>query len=397
MQILYAGAIGQKDTATSIHVLRNARLLEKMGHTVFFCCEYPIQGEAIHGEEFKIDYSKPYYGSRKVRSIQWILEQIVGFRMWQKVKKNLLEIHPDVLIYYDPASIILYWRVLKLCKRLHIAFAVEVTEWAESKDYTGIVKLVYWQRDIRKKYLDIKCGNMIAISPFLERHYTNQGANVLRLPPIYQDNDFRTEPVQINRKTVQLVFAGTLAQKDFLSPMIKAVNEINSKSIKIEFIIIGVDKQSFKDHNSVELEKGIRFLGRIDHEKVLQYVAKAHMSVLLREDKRYAKAGVSTKFTEAMCVGTPSICTKVGGTDVYVKDGINGFLVVNNDIKTLIEVLNRILQMSEDQMMKMKKEALKTANEYFYDENYRDAFATFLNKMIKRDQPDDNDRLIQNQ
>ena len=149
--------------------------------------------------------------------------------------------------------------------------------------------------------------------------------------------------------------------------MIKAVNEINSESTKIEFTIIGVDKKSFKEHNSFELGKGIKFLGRIDHEKVLQYVAKAHMSVLLREDKRYARAGVSTKFTEAMCVGTPSICTKVGGTDVYVKDGVNGILVDNNDINTLIATLGRILQMSTDQMMTMKKEALKTANEYFYD------------------------------
>ena len=165
--------------------------------------------------------------------------------------------------------------------------------------------------------------------------------------------------------------------------MIKAVNEINSESTKIEFTIIGVDKKSFKEHNSFKLGKGIKFLGRIDHEKVLQYVAKAHMSVLLREDKRYAKAGVSTKFTEAMCVGTPSICTKVGGTDVYVKDGINGILVDNNDINTLIATLGRILQMSTDQMMTMKKEALKTANEYFYDENYKEAFAAFLNKMLK--------------
>ncbi len=383
MKILYGGAIGQKDTATSVHVIRNARLLEKMGYDVSFCCEYPVQGKILQDKNFKVDYSVAYQGSKKWRSAQWMLEQIFGFRMWRRVKKSLSEVHPDVLIYYDPASILLFWRVLKLCRRMRIGFAVEVTEWAESKDYTGIGKLVCWQRDMRKKYLDAKCGNVIAISPLLERHYTNQGANVLRLPPIYQDDDFRTEPVQIEEKPLKLVFAGTLAQKDFLLPMIKAVNEINSESTKIEFTIIGVDKKSFKEHNSFELRKGIKFLGRIDHEKVLQYVAKAHMSVLLREDKRYAKAGVSTKFTEAMCVGTPSICTKVGGTDIYVKDGINGILVDNNDINTLIATLGRILQMSTDQMMTMKKEALKTANEYFYDENYKEAFAAFLNKMLK--------------
>lgn len=52
----------------------------------------------------------------------------------------------------------------------------------------------------------------------------------------------------------------------------------------------------------------------------------------------------------------------------------------NNDINTLVAALGRILQMSTDQMIAMKKEALKTANEYFYDENYKEAFATFLNK-----------------
>ena len=383
MKILYAGAIGQKDTATAVHVLRNARLLEKMGNAVSFCCEYPIQGEILQDKSFRVNYSKEYRGSKKRRSAQCMVEQIFGFRMWQRVKKSLSEVHPDVLIYYDPASIFLYWKILKLCRKMHIGFAVEVTEWAESKDYTGIGKLICWQRDMRKKYLDAKCGNIIAISPLLERHYTGQGANVLRLPPIYQNDDFRTEPALLNEKPVQLVFAGTLAQKDFLLPMIKAVSEINAEETKIEFIIIGVDKQAVKKFNSLEIGNGIKFLGRMDHKKVLRYVANAHMSVLLRENKRYAKAGVSTKFTEAMCVGTPSICTKVGGTDIYVKDGINGILVDNNDINTLVAALGRVLQMSTDQMIAMKKEALKTANEYFYDENYKETFAAFLNKMLK--------------
>ena len=87
MKILYAGAIGQKDTATSIHVLRNARLLEKMGNKVSFCCEYPIQGETFENEHIKVDYSAPYQGSKKERSAQWMVEQVFGFRLWRRLKK----------------------------------------------------------------------------------------------------------------------------------------------------------------------------------------------------------------------------------------------------------------------------------------------------------------------
>lgn len=382
MKILYAGAIGQKDTATSIHVLRNARLLEKMGNTVSFCSEYPVQGETLQDKQIKVDYSVPYQGSKKMRNARWMIEQVFGFRLWRRLKKNILEVQPDVLILYDPASILLYGRVLRLCKRLKIGFCVEVTEWAESRDISGIGKFIRWQRDIRKKYLDAKCGNVIAISPLLERHYTAQGANVLRLPPIYQDEDFIKEPLQLKKEPLKLVFAGTLAQKDFLLPMIMAVNKINSTNLRIEFVIIGVDEKSFnKNNNPPEIGKGIVFLGRMEHVKVLQYVEAAHLSILLREDKRYAKAGVSTKFTEAMCVGTPSICTRVGGTDIYVKDGVNGILVENNDVNTLIGALNRVLNMTPDQIMNMKKEALKTARKYFYDKNYRDLFSEFLDKV----------------
>lgn len=380
MKILYAGAIGQKNTATSVHVLRNARLLEKMGNTVFFCCEYPIQGEALVDEKIKVDYSTPYQGRKKMRSARWMVEQILGFRLWRILKKNILEVQPDVLILYDPASIMLYERTLRLCKRCKIGLCVEVTEWAESKDFAGFGRFICWQRDMRKKYLDAKCGNVIAISPLLEEHYVTQGANVLRIPPIYQDEDFAKEPSSVKKEPLKLVFAGTLAQKDFLLPMIRAVNKINATDNKIEFSIIGVDEKSFRNNNTSEIGKGILFLGRKEHSTVLQYVEAAHFSVLLRENKRYARAGVSTKFTEAMCVGTPSICTKVGGTDIYVKDGVNGILVENNDVNTLIEALNRILHMTSEQIVNMKKEALKTAKEYFYDEKYQEAFSEFLDK-----------------
>ena len=76
MKILYGGAIGQKDTATSVHVIRNARLLEKMGYDVSFCCEYPVQGKILQDKNFKVDYSVAYQGSKKWRSAQWMLEQI---------------------------------------------------------------------------------------------------------------------------------------------------------------------------------------------------------------------------------------------------------------------------------------------------------------------------------
>ena len=382
MKIVYAGAIGQKDTATFVHVVRNARMLKEMGHTVIFCCEYPVRGETVIGDEFEYIYTDPYSGPSKMRSAQWAIEQIFGYRVTRLLKQTLRKNRPDILILYDPASLLLQSRIRKICKRERIGLVTEVTEWPEYADREGIEKLIYWQRDIRKRYFDVKCGNIIAISPMLEKHYLSQGSNVLRLPPVYQKSDFREKPADVARTPLKLVFAGTLAQKDYLLPMIEAVNRANKSEIKVEFEIIGPSMEDIRKSACTELGSGIHVLGRVTHDEAMRHVEQAHFSVLLREDKQYAKAGVSTKFTEAMCVGTPSICTSVGGTDAYVQDGVNGVLVQNNEIGTLTDAIYKILQMSPEQITAMKWEALKTAKKYFLDENYRSAVAAFLKCVV---------------
>ena len=123
---------------------------------------------------------------------------------------------------------------------------------------------------------------------------------------------------------------------------------------------------------------GIFVHGRLNHEDVLRIVKNMDFSVLLRQNRRYAKAGVSTKFCEAMKLGVPSICTRVNGTDLFVKNNENGFLIKDNSIDTLVEMLNNILQMREEDILKMKKSAYKYAEEIFSKEKYIDNMARFL-------------------
>ena len=78
----------------------------------------------------------------------------------------------------------------------------------------------------------------------------------------------------------------------------------------------------------------------------------------------------------------PSICTSVGGTDLFVNDGVNGFLVENNEIQTLEKTLLDILKLSREQITEIKNNAILTANELFTAEKYREQFNDFLSKCI---------------
>ena len=70
----------------------------------------------------------------------------------------------------------------------------------------------------------------------------------------------------------------------------------------------------------------------------------------------------------------------VGGTDLFIKDKYNGFLVRNNDLNTLETTLLSIIDLSREQIEEIKNNALTTANELFTPDKYIEQFNAFLNK-----------------
>ena len=239
--------------------------------------------------------------------------------------------------------------------------------------------------ELQKKYIDKKVGNVIAISKYLYQHYLEQDCNTILLPPIFPKADKKKKLIRENldnRNVLKIVYAGALASKDYIDTLLHAIIRLNTDEVRVVIDIIGPDKmQVQKLIGNDELEKyGIYCHGRLSHDKTLSIVEKADLSVLLRMNKRYAKAGVSTKFCEAMMLGVPSICTSVGGTDLFVKDKYNGFLVRNNDLNTLETTLLSIIDLSREQIEEIKNNALITANKLFIPDKYIEQFNAFLNK-----------------
>lgn len=163
---------------------------------------------------------------------------------------------------------------------------------------------------------------------------------------------------------------------------IEALLIINKEKVRISFDVIGPAESEIAHCLNVnDLGKfGIFVHGRMPHEDVLKLVKEADFSVLLRQNKRYAKAGVSTKFCEAMKLGVPSICTQVGGTDVFVHHMQNGILVKDNSVETLTATLQNILKMDQMKILEMKKNAYRYANKEFSKEKYIVGMRKFLSK-----------------
>ena len=386
-KILYIGQIAIEGSASCTHVRNRARFFNNIGYEVYGLSECPKnECDKVEDTDFlKYVYMKPFHGKGKVRGAGWIADQFLGIHTYNEIIRALKFISPDIIILYELNSIVVEERIRAYCKKHNIRLIIEVTEWMEVENRKEIAtRGIVWQKDIQKRYIDKRCGNIIAISEFLYEHYRNQGCNVIKLPPLvydFADKDqiFRDRDV-VKLHQVKLVFAGTTDFKDYLEPMLKAIRKINNNEIKIIFDVVGPSPDAIESmlECSSPTQYGINCYGRLYHENTLSIVRKADFSVLMRENKRYAKAGVSTKFVEAMSLAVPSICTAVGGTDAFVSDGVDGILIKDNSVHEVLDKLVQIVNMDSSKILQMKLNALNTAKQVFSEGQYYNVAKCFL-------------------
>lgn len=386
-KILYVGQIAIEGSASCTHVRNRARFFNNIGYEVYGLSECPKnECDKVEDTDFlKYIYMKPFHGKGKVRGAGWIADQFLGIHTYNEIIRALKFISPDIIILYELNSIVVEERIRAYCERHNIRLIIEVTEWMEVENRKEIAtRGIVWQKDIQKRYIDKRCGNIIAISEFLYEHYRNQGCNVIRLPPLvydFADKDqvFRDRDA-VKLRQVKLVFAGTTDFKDYLEPMLKAIRKINNNEIKIIFDVVGPSPDAIESmlECSSPTQYGINCYGRLSHENTLSIVRKADFSVLMRENKRYAKAGVSTKFVEAMSLAVPSICTAVGGTDAFVTDGVDGVLIKDNSVHEVLDKLMQIVNMDSSEILQMKLNALNTAKQVFSEGQYCNVAKCFL-------------------
>ena len=386
-KILYIGQIAIEGSASCTHIRNRARFFNNIGYEVYGLSECPKnECDKVEDTDFlKYVYMKPFHGKGKVRGAGWIADQFLGIHTYNEIIRALKFISPDIIILYELNSIVVEERIRAYCKKHNIRLIIEVTEYMDVENRKEIAtRGIVWQKDIQKRYIDKRCGNIIAISEFLYEHYRNQGCNVIKLPPLvydFADKDqiFRDRDV-VKLHQVKLVFAGTTDFKDYLEPMLKAIRKINNNEIKIIFDVVGPSPDAIESmlECSSPTQYGINCYGRLSHENTLSIVRKADFSVLMRENKRYAKAGVSTKFVEAMSLAVPSICTAVGGTDAFVSDGVDGILIKDNSVHEVLDKLVQIVNMDSSKILQMKLNALNTAKQVFSEGQYYNVAKCFL-------------------
>lgn len=355
-KILYLGRFGLPESAAGIRVYRIAKLLSACDCQVQFGCygaNYQNRTETYDG--FVYHFHTVFSGWRKVLNVADLYSDQLKYSFANKLIESY---RPDMVILYNPTSRIAE-KVRRFCQKRGIRVVVDVTEWYEIDHHEKGEKTVAKSVDNRIRRIDKKMDGIISISSYLTHYYTELGQRTYEIPPVMMEISRGDTSTKCSKDGTRLsiVYAGSPGRKDQLKNVVQAVTEINRQSVQVHLDIIGVKEE--------KALPGIRFYGRLPHNKTIDIVKQADFSVLFRENLRYAKAGFSTKFSESMSLGVPVICNEVGGCDTLIHNWENGIVLKDGAVETIKECLCNLLEQSDSTLEEMKKGAVKLAEERF--------------------------------
>lgn len=122
----------------------------------------------------------------------------------------------------------------------------------------------------------------------------------------------------------------------------------------------------------------VKVLGPLEHRSYLQYLASANVMVLPTQSE-----GFGLSILEAMSLGVPVLCTKVGGIPEIFSDGENGWYI-ENEVNDLVQKLKYVYNHRKTPEMDLIREYSKNKALKFSWENIARNYAILMESEYAR-------------
>ncbi len=185
-----------------------------------------------------------------------------------------------------------------------------------------------------------------------------------------------------------LLYAGLPGRKDLLREILVALASLApDERARIEFRLLGPTKQELikllgRSASLLNvLAHTVKPMGRVPRHEVLDELQKAHFTVLLRPDKRYANAGFPSKVPESLAAGAPVLLNLTSDLGEYLDDGTAALPVHGCSAVEVAKAIRRALQLGPAELHEFRRCARAKAEQYFDYRLYLDSFETYLEQL----------------
>jgi len=190
---------------------------------------------------------------------------------------------------------------------------------------------------------------IIAISDFIKRNYTEEGFPAERIHALYLGVDTHLyQPRQhphSGKDSLEIVFAGQLWEGKGPQVLVAALGLLRSQypELDLRLRIIGTGAAAFQNY----LHDQISSQGLLDRVSLEGFVALPRLAESLRQCDIFVFPSTwdepfSITLVAAMASGAAVVATRTGGTPDALLDGVEGLLIPPNDVDALAGAVLRL-------------------------------------------------------
>ena len=206
--------------------------------------------------------------------------------------------------------------------------------------------------------VDILGFRSLQIKKQFEKQFKYNGNHILCYSGV--PKSFVESPIHIRQfnKVRNFVFVGMLIERKYPHIILEALKKSEIKDYTMTYIGEGLYRTKIADSlkSCSEIETKVKFTGRIPREKIKRYLQDSDVFVMISSSETFGLV-----YLEAMAAGCITIASKNEGFDGIIQDGYNGFLCEAGNVDELTLIINKINNMSAEDLQAISINARNTA------------------------------------
>lgn len=284
---------------------------------------------------------------------------IKDFKLLKKYSRIVKNIKPDIVLTYTIKPNI-YGGMI--CRLKRIPYICNITGLGTATEETGIIqKIILLLYKIALK--DVKCcfvQNKENLEFLKNNKFTSEEKYKLIPGSGVNLNHFKLLPYPNENDKIKFLFISRIMKEKGIEQYLETAKYITEKYKNTEFHILGFCEQEYEEKLKILQANGvIQYHGM--QKDVIPYINKC--SCLIHPS--YYPEGISNVLLEASASGRPAITTNRSGCREIVEDEITGFIVESKNSEQLIQKVEKFINISNKDRMKMGQNARKKVEKEF--------------------------------
>ncbi len=344
-----------RKSAAKTRMLHYAKALANNNNQVYIlsCCSNKLSDRhfvELGPNIFLLDKMKT---SKNILSAFFFLKELNGFSTSKGDEKSFL-FYPTAFIFFEFLTIL----YLKIYKRYNVFYELnEVRKHASSYEAPmSFGKVLYSLRKIVYKIVFISnqpmlrmYNGLVCISTEIEKYGRRFNKNTLRIP-ILTDPDIEiatSGEKYFTEGDFNIGFSGSIhPMKEDLDNFIAVIKELKNQGYSVSFNLCGSIFKTYKQDflKLCDLREELNYYGFLNGPEMSTFLSQQNLLVLPRGYTLQNKYGFSTKLSDYLTHRKMVLVTDISDNRLYIKEGINGFIVPPNNKKLMYEKIEYIIQ-----------------------------------------------------